>query len=192
VSYIRKVRTTSGATAIQIAHKEHGQVVGIEHLGSTHNDEELRLLLELARTKLVADGQQSLFGGPGALTSSGLDPNLDLHLSPLTITLLRSYSDLLYYTLARQYTSLGFDDLGDKMFKNICIARIVEPVSKLDSVRVLSELGVDGISSKMIYRCLKRVIKDDYRKTISELCYNYASVKGISLLLYDVTIPKVK
>jgi len=34
MAYIRKVKTKSGATAIQIAHKAGGQLVKLEHLGS--------------------------------------------------------------------------------------------------------------------------------------------------------------
>ena len=35
MGFIRKVKTASGATAVQIAHKEYGRIVRIEHIGST-------------------------------------------------------------------------------------------------------------------------------------------------------------
>jgi hypothetical protein len=49
VAYVRKVRTTSGAVAVQVARKDHGQVVILAHLGSAHTDAELGILLEQAR-----------------------------------------------------------------------------------------------------------------------------------------------
>jgi transposase len=63
----------------------------------------------------------------------------------------------------------------------------VEPTSKLDSLRVLAELGVSGLSKNRLYRCLGQVIANDYRTTISRQCYDQATMKGTTLLLYDVT-----
>ena len=49
MAFIRKIKKTSGATAIQIAYKQKGQIVKIIHMGSAHTEEELRILLALAR-----------------------------------------------------------------------------------------------------------------------------------------------
>jgi hypothetical protein len=149
--------------------------VRIEHIGSAHNEADLQLLLTLAKKRLTA-GQLSLF------------PDNSSPDSPRSrIVLRRSYSGLLYRMLDKQYQQLGFDTLQDIHFKYLCIARLVEPVSKLDSIRVLAELGIDSISKDMLYRCLKQVIKKDYRDIISTKCYAHATAKGISLVLYDVT-----
>ena len=59
MAYVRKVRTTSGAVAVQVARKDHGQVVILAHLGSAHTDAELGILLEQAR-QMVAGGQAAL------------------------------------------------------------------------------------------------------------------------------------
>ncbi|CAG7641321.1 hypothetical protein SIM91_04445 [Rhodococcus opacus] len=58
-AYIRKVRTASGATAVQIAAKDRGRHKILEHVGSAHTDGELAALLQTAREKLRA-GQQEL------------------------------------------------------------------------------------------------------------------------------------
>jgi len=49
---------------------------------------------------------------------------------------------------------LGFNELEDEVFEALCIARIVEPVSKLDSLRVLAELGVARFDRNKLYRSL--------------------------------------
>ena len=59
VAYVRKVRTTSGAVAVQVARKDNGRVVVLAHLGSAHTDAELGILLARAG-EVVADGQQAL------------------------------------------------------------------------------------------------------------------------------------
>jgi hypothetical protein len=171
MAYIRKVKTASGAIAVQIAYTEHGRIIRIEHIGSAHTEAEIETLLTLAKQRLRGS-QLSLF------KENSL---------PLRISLKESVSYLLLQTLKEQYNLLGFDQLRDDIFSDLCVARIVEPTSKLDSLRVLAELGVSGLSKNRLYRCLGQVIANDYRTTISRQCYNQATVKGISLLLYDVT-----
>jgi len=53
MAFIRKVKTKSGATAVQIIHKNYGRITHIDHIGSAHNQEELTILLALARKKIT-------------------------------------------------------------------------------------------------------------------------------------------
>ena len=67
------------------------------------------------------------------------------------------------------------------------LARIIEPTSKADTVRVLAELGVAGPSRVTFMRCLKRVIERDYRTMIAKACYGHATKNGgLALVLSDV------
>jgi hypothetical protein len=171
MAYIRKVKTASGAIAVQIAYTEHGRIIRSEHIGSAHTEAELETLIALARHRLRGS-QLSLFKDNSF---------------PLRISLKESVSYLLMQTLKEQYDLLGFNQLRDEIFAYLCVARIVEPTSKLDSLRVLADLGVSGLSKNRLYRCLGQVIANDYRTTVSKQCYAQATTKGISLLLYDVT-----
>lgn len=47
-SFARRVRTASGATAVQIVHKRGRRVIGIDHIGSAHDEDRLALLPETA------------------------------------------------------------------------------------------------------------------------------------------------
>jgi len=171
MAFIRKVKTKSGATAIQVAHKVYGKIVRIDHIGSAHNQAELETLLGLAQKRLH-QGQASLF-----------DPEP----SQITVGLHQSASTLLRDILLRQYRRLGFDCLNDIDFAHLCVARLVEPVSKLDSLRVLADLGVDEVDKNRLYRCLKRVVTRNYRDILAQVCFAKAQTKGITLVLYDVT-----
>lgn len=126
MAFIRKVKTASGATAVQIAHKSYGRIVSIEHIGSAHTDKELSILLSIAKDRLRA-GQQSLFPTPVTAFKVGIR---------------ETFSRLLFKVLKEQYDYLGFTKLNDEYFACLSIARIVEPTSKLDSLRVLSDLGI--------------------------------------------------
>jgi len=171
MAFIRKVKTASGATAVQIAYKQKGHIVKIVHIGSAHNDEELNLFLMLARKRLQGD-QPELFP--------------EAH-STLRLGIKRSFSDLLWKTLQQQYRHLGFDQINDEVFEALCIARIVEPTSKLDSLRVLADLGVNPIDRNKLYRCLVRAADLDYRRIISQACFAYIHGDDLTFLLYDVT-----
>ena len=59
MAYVRKVRTASGAVAVQVARKDRGRVVILAHLGSAHTDAELGILLDQAR-QMVIGGQAAL------------------------------------------------------------------------------------------------------------------------------------
>lgn len=52
--FVRKVRTASGATAVQIVSKSGGVRRIVEHLGSAHDETELEALLEAGRQKIAA------------------------------------------------------------------------------------------------------------------------------------------
>ena len=56
---MRKVKTASGATAVQIMHKRGRRVLGIDHIGSARTEAELALLEAIAHERLHA-GQEQL------------------------------------------------------------------------------------------------------------------------------------
>ena len=171
MAFIRKVRTASGATAVQIAYKQKGKVVKLLHLGSARTKEELNILVALVHKRLH-ENQLSLFAGSQ---------------SSLRVGIKRSFSGLLWNILREQYQKLGFGKVSDEIFEALCLARIVEPTSKLDSLRVLADLGVSQFDRNRLYRSLVKAADQDYRKTISQACFEKASRLGLTLVLYDVT-----
>ncbi len=171
MAFIRKVKTSSGATAIQIAYKQKGQIVKLIHIGSAHNAEDLKILVGLARTRLQ-ENQLPLF--------TEAQPALKLALK-------RTFSGLLWSILQEEYKKLGFTRLDDEVFEALCLTRIVEPTSKLDSLRVMQDLGIVPFDRNKLYRCLVKAVKLDYRKIISEACFEHARKPELTLVLYDVT-----
>ena len=172
--FVRKVKTASGATAVQIAERAGGRDRVIEHLGSAHTEADLAALLATARQRMrPGQGELDLSGGA---VRAGVS----------VITSKRAA--VLWEVLSGAYTRLGFDVLGDEAFKQLVLARIVEPVSKADSVRVLDELGVPHASLRSMFRSLARAKERDYRGLVAGACFAHAASHGdLSLVLYDVT-----
>lgn len=177
VAYVRTVKTASGATAVQIVWSSRKGSRQIEHLGSAHDEAQLEAL-KAAATQRLAAGQQSLDLDLGQnRTSDG----------PLKIT--ASCSQHLRDALCHAYRVLGFDRAldGDEVFRDLVLARIIEPTSKADSLRVLAETGVDPPAYRTVKRRLPAFAKDAVRQALSKACATHAQLGPASLVLYDVS-----
>ena len=204
MAWIRRVRTPSGATAVQIAEYVRGRREIVVHVGSAHTDVELGLLMAKARELLADDGQDELDLGveANAVEADLLAPTVveDSLFStaddepsrsgrPVAVPqVVATSSRLLFATVGGVFDDLGFDVLGDTVFRDLVIARIVEPTSILDVGRVLADLGKVAASEKTMRRTLSRCVDGDYRDQIATACFDRALATGdVSLVLYDVT-----
>jgi len=171
------VKTSSGATAVQIARKHHGVRTIVEHIGSAHDDASLAALVQIAQDRIQA--------GQLAFDLDGLTRGLPVTASPIVVG---SSSRVLWDVLEDAYQALGFDTVDDDVFRKLVLARVVEPTSKADTIRVLNELGVPAPSLRTIWRTLGRCVEHDWRDTVSRAAYAHATKTGtLSLVLYDVT-----
>ncbi len=185
---------------MQIAEYVRGRQQIVEHVGSAHTEAELGLLLQRARELLenpaqgvlelgieptppvkglIVPAETDLFETAGAVTPAGRD-------SPGRVV--GTDSRILFDALAGVFTALSFDGLGDEVFRDLVIARVVEPTSLLDAGRVLRDLGKSAASYATMKRTLGRAAAGKYRDRIAAWCFEHASTSGdISLVLYDVT-----
>jgi hypothetical protein len=199
VAYVRKVRTASGAVAVQVARKNRGRVEIVTHVGSAYTDAELGILLDQARG--IVTGEQEALDIEVPARPTRVTDVPDWRTSTLIPVpavpagavvgsgrTVATCSRLLYDVLGAVYDWLGFDAVADPVFRDLVIARIVEPTSKLDSLRVLADLGAELVSYKTIDRHVRKIEANGYRDVVAGKCFSYASdCGGLSLLLYDVT-----
>jgi hypothetical protein len=91
--------------------------------------------------------------------------------------------------LEHAWRKLGFDPAtaGDEVFRQLVLARIIEPVSKLDSARVLEEAGVPPVPYRTSTRRLRVFAQDSWRHQISAACAAHARLGPASLVLHDVS-----
>ncbi|WP_083267190.1 IS1634 family transposase [Mycolicibacterium porcinum] len=171
----------------------------VRHLGSAHTDVELGILLEQAR-RLVA-GDQEAFEFEVSARTERVSDVADWRTGTLNLApgipkgavappgrTAATHSRLLYDVIGAVYDWIGFDVVDNVVFRDLVIARIVEPTSKVDSVRVLTDLGAETVAYKTIQRSLAKVNAGKYRDLIAAKCFTHAADRGgLSLLLYDVT-----
>lgn len=210
--FVRKVRTASGAVAVQVVTRRGRQVERIEHVGSARSDEELALLLASARQRVIPgqgaldlgalsavparlDGVADWTSEPGRAgqqmleTTEAVSPRRGRRPAAAAGQVLATSSLVLWQALTDAYTRLGFDRLGDEAFRAMVLARIIEPTSKDDSLRVLAEIGVRCPSVRTLYRSLKRCQDNDYRGALARACAAWSSAAGglSAMVMYDCT-----
>ena len=164
--FVRKVRTASGATAVQIAVKEDGVRRIVEHLGSAHDETELEVLLEAGRQKIAA------WQGQGLLDLESLEPAPG-HANLARTTVESKHSRLLWEVLHGAYRRLGLGEAvgGDRAFEQMVLARLVDPSSKAQVPCVLGDLGLESVSVRTLFRSLGRCGQRGYRQA----CLLYTS-----------------
>jgi hypothetical protein len=186
---------------VQIAEYEGGRRKIVAHVGSAHTEAELGILLERAR-EMLADPAQGAFDlgiEPAAaqvrLVTPAARPAL-FGAEPPGVALaaagparvVSTDSRLLFQVLDGVFEDLGFGALDDDVFRDLVLARVVEPTSILDTGRVLADLGRKAASDKTMRRTLARCAGRGYRDKVAGLCFAHARAGGdVSLVLYDVT-----
>lgn len=176
MAYVRTVKTASGATAVQIVWSSRRGSRSIEHLGSAHDDAELAALKAAAAERLLA-GQAVLDLGVAGPPGS----------EPLPIT--SSQMTHLWDGLCTAYRVLGFESAtkGDNVFRDLVLSRIIEPTSKIDTARVLGEVGINPASYATVKRRLRIYAQPSWRQALAAAAAGHAELGPASLVLYDVS-----
>lgn len=202
--FVRRVRTASGAVAVQVVTKQGGEVLDVDHVGSAPSDTELAILLDVAASRL-RPGQDMLELGLVEARPSRMQDVADFTVGvpgdPLvreddatrvvagSVRVISTSSLLLWQVLLETYSRVGLDVLSDEAFRAMVLARIVEPTSKAGSLRVLTEIGAPCPSIRTLYRALRRSQTRGYRAKTAAVLARFSSAAGRlgAMVMYDVT-----
>jgi Transposase DDE domain len=164
----------------------------MEHVGSAHDERELQALQAAAAQRLALLYPQldlDLSGADVGDSGGGVGDAAAV-VGPSPLPIVSSRAGPLWDGLAAAYDALGFDQAsgGDEVFRQLVLARIIEPTSKADSLRVLGEVGVDPVPS---YATLKRRLPiwatKEFQQKLAAACAAHAALGPASLILYDVS-----
>lgn len=177
--HVRTVKTASNARAVQIVWSNKKGVRKIEHLGSAHSDAEVALL--------KAAGRQKIHAGQGEL-DLGLDPDPDAT-GGVALPITSSSMGVLLDALTSAYGALKFPAAtkADETFRQLVFARIIEPTSKIDSLRVLAEAGIEPVSYPTLNRHLAKFADPKWRENLAKACAAHINLSAATYVLFDVT-----
>jgi transposase len=178
--HIRKTKTQSGKTAVQVVRYEQRKLIVVKHIGSADNEIDLASLEGRARQWIAkASKQQKLF----ADETPQLKPySLD------EFQYMGFRYNLVYETLYELCKRFRFHQLRRPLFVDLVIARIIEPCSTLQTIEYLKEyFGIDH-RREYFYRQLPGFIKakDLIESKVLTVAQNEFSF-NFSFVFYDVT-----
>lgn len=191
--YVRTVRTASGARAVQIVRSSRKGARSIEHIGSAHDDAELAVLKEVARQRLNA-GQLSFdLLGLNSENDAGSAPQEPAG-AGCVAPIASNRMGVLLEALETAWKAVGLDRLdgADEVFRQLVTARLIEPTSKQDSLRVLAEAGLSPVSYATVKRHLPSYAAEDFTRDLSRLLAGYARIGRASLVLFDAYDPVLR
>jgi transposase len=173
---VRKVKTRSGSTAVQVVRYVGHKAIIFKHIGSSKDDCELTVLLQSASNWIEDNtAQLSLFG----------DQKQKL------LVVERGECIGVTHYFAYQFFMRCLDECGlshlPRLLLDLCIMRLVEPASKLRSIELLQHY-FDIKYSQRIYRNIPKLT--DYKPDIEQCAYKVAQEKfnePFYFVLYDVT-----
>ena len=172
MAYVRTVKTASGATAVQIVWSSRRGSRSIEHLGSAHDEAELAALKAAAAERLAA-GQAVLdLGVAGAARIGAVADHVARR------------STHLWDGLCARLPGAGVrcrHSSGDEVFRDLVLARIIEPTSKVDAERVLErDRRRAGVLSPPSSGACRVCAKPSWRQALSAACAARPAGAGIA------------
>ena len=182
---IRKVRTTSGATAVQVVQNKGTARSFLKHIGSAHDEHELALLLDEAKQYIEAHCRQpDLFVVTPAdePSSSSLFKALLDQSSAVGITHQFARNALL--ACARK---CGLGSLPE-LYLDLALMRIIEPTSKLRSMELLESHFKVTYAKRSLYRLFPKLLSHQEEIEAAAILTARKELKEqFCLVLYDVT-----
>lgn len=181
---VRQVKTDSGKIAVQVVSRTHKKTLILKHLGSATTDDEIKNLVNLGKQFIERQlGYRPLFS---EFSTDSRHVQFDQLLKSLIIRPTRHLT--VYQTLVNWYEYCGFNLINVPLIRDLSIIRLIKPVSKLQSIKLLSRHFLKNYSKSTIYHQLPKFSflkakAESVAIAFAKAHYNFS----FSLVFYDVT-----
>jgi len=181
--HIRTTKTGSNSTAVQVVRIEYGDTIIIKHIGSAKNEQELILLKKQAE-KYISDytGQFNLFN------SSFENRESNYVIQSKHSRCIGIKYRLLYAVFQQLFGLLEFDQLKNQLLLDLVMMRLIEPSSKIQTIRLLEEIFEITYSKSNVFREINSY--SDLKEEVEEKVINFAKNNfnfDFTVVFYDVT-----
>lgn len=177
--FIRRKPNKSGSTSIQIVDKQGGRSVVVCSVGCSKDEETLAQLEVEAKIKLHSmTQQQSLEFGVTVVERAAMDLIKSGRVKA-------AGPDLI---LGKIFDNIGFNKLPEPLFREIVLARLVYPGSKLRTTEYLLQHQNKDIGVDRIYRFLDK-LQSTYKGQAEQIAFDYSkrTLGRIAVVFYDMT-----
>lgn len=180
--FVRKRKNRSGSITVVVVDKSSGKFRERANFGSSSNPEEINRLVGKARDYILRyDGQQLLdFVG----TSKAIEAT-EAFIGGIESVLLNGPQLI----LNKIYDEIGFNVIDDDVLRNLVIARICQPGSKMATAAYLKSHFDEDLNHWKIYRYMDKMYNTQQEVVQRISVAHTMKVLGgrIGLMFYDVT-----
>ena len=177
--FVRKKPNKSGLVSIQVIEKRSGRYKVVKTIGSSKDDN--------AIDKLVRQGEEFIKSKKGYLELPFNSEKQDVlkvldNIQSITV----SGTELL---LGKIFNEIGFNTIGDELFKWLVFSRLCFPSSKLKTTEYLFQFHGVSIEVHALYRYMDK-LNADYKESVQWISFKHTrKVLGgtINIVFYDVT-----
>ena len=161
--FVRQKPNRSGSVSVQVVDKSNGYRV-VKTIGSARDPEEINRLVELGKRFIARRRKEySLFPADQRDNAVILD-----FVQTLENASIRTVGPELIF--GRLFDEIGFGVIPEELFRDIVVARLVYPTSKLKTVDYLYRYRGKTVSVQSIYRFLDR-LNEQYSRQAQEVAY---------------------
>lgn len=179
--HIRTTKTGSGATALQVVRYENRKMIVVAHIGSAHTLAESRAAKLTAKQWIDRISRQQLLFPDKKKSASTL-------ISLQKCQYLGFYYNFSYEIFSQIFIRFKFHTLRHNLLNDLALVRIIEPSSKLHSLKLLKDFFGIKHFRQYFYQALPQIaaLKDKVETRVlatakQEFNFNF------SLIFYDVT-----
>lgn len=176
---IRKVKTHSGSTAIQVGTYKGKSFKLSKHIGSSKDTQKITELISLAQEYIRSNSLQM---------ELNFNPQSEEILFKRGIKVEESLLQEAFEYLNGIYSKIGFNLVANDILKHFALMRVLEPASKIKSIELLKKYFGISYTKTTAFRQLAGLT--DLKEAVQKVAINYARNNlhfDFSLVFYDVT-----
>ncbi|ROT09337.1 IS1634 family transposase [Lepagella muris] len=183
--FVRKKKNRSGSTSIVIVDKRGGRFKELHTVGIANGDGDIAALMDKGR-KWIDE-----YNGVRRIDFEGIDrktaeiSDAEHFLNNIDSVLLNGAKMI----LDKVYDSIGFNCITDNILRQLVIARLCQPMSKMATVEYLKSHFDEDVNLSKIYRYLDKLYNTQ-QDTVQRISveHTFKVIGGrVEMLFYDVT-----
>lgn len=183
--FVRRKKNKSGTVSIVVVDKRGGKFKELHTVGIAHDEDEI--------TSLCAKGKQWIDNHMGQQTIDFDDFTRKDQEVKAAETMLNNIDSILLngakLIIDKVYDSIGFNQIEDEVLRQLVVARLCQPMSKMATVEYLKFHFDENVSLSSIYRYLDKLYNTQQELAQRISVHHTFSVLGgrVEMLFYDVT-----
>lgn len=177
--FLRKIKSSNGKVYIQVVDKSSSKYRVLKSFGCAKDDQQLLVLSDTAKQWM------SKHKGSSELDFSKSDLIVNQLFDSISAIKRVGY-DLL---LGSIFDDIGFNKIKEAMFRELVLARVAFPKSKLKTTEYLYRYKQIDWDEDQVYRYLDK-LHNTQKETVQQISYNHTLKilnNEISIVFYDVT-----